>query len=347
MALGCGDWEAFVQTRGGDMRLATLEYSDLAGGRILDEMSSGSVTVGVDGMTDQECCRVLGTLNPWEHELSMWRDGAEVWVGPIIEPEWAEQSVSIPARDLFQWFERRLLPYDRAFENSDLAEIFAQYALDALEADTSPNISLAPGPCGVTGQRFVAATAFRRAADEMRELARSGLDFTAIGRTIRTGGAAIPTPALPTLTSEWVDRPRLRRAGLSAASEVTVIGASTTVPDVPISGVSGGASDPLGLVQLSFQEPSILDTASALSAADTRLEMLRNAPEYLTCVLLPDAPMDFADLVPGALVPVRLDVGCRRVEETLRLLSVSWRVAESEGIVEEVSINLIPVGTEN
>lgn len=346
MTLGCGAWEAVVTKRGGTPRVGALQWQQITMGRVLDEISNAGVSVGIGGFEDDECCYVLRNLGAYEHELALVRDGADVWNGPVMEPTFRRDQASVPARDLMHWFERRVLEYDRTFTDTETADIFLQFATDALSRDPSPNIQIIPAATGITGTRQVLASEVRRAADEMRELSRTSLDFTAIGRTIRVGGKVIPgTSTLSLSTEDFID-PELKPLGLQAASEWFVIGANSGQSGVPILGRYGEIREDIGLVQQVAHESSILDQTSADAAAQTRHAASFDVPNSLSGKLRAEAPIDFADLVPGTLFDIRCEVGCRTIEEEMRLARVDVTVSASdEGISETITVEFIPIGT--
>lgn len=344
--LGCGTYRAFLQARGGGSLVGELQWQQLRFGRRLDEVSGALVSVGVAGLADQECCWALSQAQAWKHELAIYRDSELAWVGVIGRPRFGTDYVSLPARDLFQWFERRLLEHDRSFTNADLAAVARQYIEDALERDTSPNITAVVTPCGVRGNRLVLASARRRAADELRELFRSGLDFTMVGRTMVVGGSEVPTAPLPPLTNDGLDEPYLEPDGMQTGTEVHVVGGRRADSDEPYAGVAGGVSTELGLVQVVFSEPSIEDNASCQAAAQSRYDMVGTTPEYLGGNLTPTAPVTFPDLVPGARWPARVQLACRTAIGDWRLLGVDVSAAlQGDTLSEQVAVTLVPLGT--
>jgi hypothetical protein len=345
--LGCGSYQAFIQPRGGGRPIGELQWQSLSFGRALDEMTTATLTVGATGLANQECCWALAQARPWEHELSIHRDGEEVWVGVWARPIYGLDQVRVTCRDLFQWLERRLLPRDRTFVNHDLGIIFGRYALDALSRDDSPNITVTSGICGVLGDRSVAASARRFAADEMRELSRTGVDFTMLVRELLVGGVEVPTPELPTLVDGMLDGPQLAPDGLAGASEVVVTGARRENSDEPYVGVAGGVDTRIGLVQQVVAEPSIRDNLSCIKAARTRLDLWDSgAPEILSGDLEPHVPVPFAHLVPGARWPAQMQLACRFTDEEYRLLSVGVQASTSDaGASEQITVVLEPLGS--
>lgn len=348
MSLGCGEYVAVVQNRGGASAVGELQWSGLNFGRVLDEISSATISVGADGLANESCCAVLSRIKAWKHELAIYRDGDLSWVGPIGDPSFETAMVTVPARDLAQWFERRSLPTDRTYVDEDLGTIFGQYVTDALSRDTSPNITALVALSGVTGDRTVAASAKRRAADELRELSRSGVDFTMVGRRLYAGGIEIGAPRLAPITTDVADNPSITPRGLAAASEVSVVGARQDGSDEPLVATVGGVSTEIGLVEQVYSESSIRDTRSLRQAAQTRYDLLVDVPDFVECNLLPEYDGDFEDLIPGALVDVGLVAACREAVGVYRLVrvAVSAAVGKEGGITEVVRVTLEPPGTE-
>lgn len=352
--IGCGRHRVVLQTRGGGTQIAEIPYETLTYSRVVDEISDAEVVVGGDSLPQQEraeaiarCGEVLDQANPWEHEIAIYRDEDdrdewyEAWVGVVLEPDVGEEKATIRARGLFQWFERRRLPTDRNLANTDLAQIFNLFALDALNQDDSPNIVIAPTNAGVTGDRKIFAHDSRRSADELRELSRSGVDWTEFGRVILIGGEEVPTDALARLDGATLRSVRRVRRGLEAGTETTVVGAGGGEETAPIFARAGGTDPDLGLVQRVDQEQGILDTTSAQQAADTRQAFLDTGiPTYVTGTLTEDAPFSHQDLLPGSRV--ELAIPWPRVVGDFRLRRVDV-LDDAEG--ETIDVEFVPLGT--
>lgn len=331
--LGQGDYVVLAQLQGGAL-VDALRWSHLTFGRVLDASSSASVTVPAFSSPS------LGVLDGWSHEIGIRRNGEEVWVGPLQDPKWTQSEVTLPAADVYAWMQRRWLPRDRSYVDADAATIFAELAQDAMSTDPRPGLTIAASYTGVPATRTVLASDLTRAADVLDELARTAVDFTVIGRQLRVGGQEIPEVASFMLTDDVLDQPELESRGVDAATRVGVKGAGDIVA------IAGSPADGYGLVEQSYSESDIEDQASADAAAGTRYAFLREPPKYLTGVLKPDAPVDFADLVPGARVRAKLATLDRPVDQDFRLYAVDVDVSVSEsGIEESVKVTLQPMGT--
>lgn len=336
----CPIYVAQLTRRGGSPVLLELPWSGLDYGRALDEMTSGSVTV--PATTDENCCRVLGEVRAWEHELVIWRDGASMpdWAGPIIEPVWTRDSVTLRARDLFQWLERRELSKDYNPIQDDPVGIFERFFEDAMFEDTSPNITLViQGPAGFVAERVVLASEHRIAADELRELGRTGVDWTMRGRELLVRGENLALPFIGIVNEEDIDNPEVSQRGLEAASLIVVKGSAGVVTQV------GGVDVDMGLVTRVFTELTVRDGESVDHAADTLLSILNPAPEVFQFDLNHKTTILRESLVPGALIDVRARLACREFSRLLRLTSLAVNVSASDsGPTETVSLTCVPVG---
>lgn len=345
--LGRARYHAVIAERGG-RELDEVPFSSLRYGRALDDMTSASAAVPAT-TTGTRVARRIGSVDAFEHELVIYRGEEVGWLGPLRQPTWTPSGVGLEAMDVFEWFERRKLPVDRTFTQVDLAEIFASLIDDAMAPDPSPGIVVQPRPTGILGDRAVLASANRMAADALRELARNGVDFTVIGRTVRCGGEEVGAASLgPLLNQHFVfsdSTPQVVGAGEYLATEATVTGATQPSRGASLSATAGGVDERLGLVQRVFNESAIADLDSLGHAALTRWEMLGRTPYFVTGVLRDSAP-GLDALVPGAVADVDITVGAKRVERRMRLSKVNVTVTNSEaGMAETVRVELIPLGT--
>lgn len=345
--LDCGVWRVFIATRGGGNLLAELDYETLTLGRKLDDVSVCSVTVLA--AKNEDCLPILGDIEPFQHEVVAFRNyrpgDAPAWAGPVTLPSWDPLNLVIGARDLFTWLERRTLPVNRSFTTTDLASIFGQYLVDGLNQDASPNISpLFLGEMGTAGARAVTAISNTIAGDALRELSRSGVDFTCVGRTLRFGGRPINIPSTilydPAVYQDPNGAtPKLTKQGLNMATRVVVKGGLDGAGNQVVAPV-GFPDGPHGLISQVVSEPLILDTLSGTHAAADRLAFLNPAPQYLSCQLTPQAPIRFDELIPGIRIDAAFSVGLTTALGPFRLQAVDVTSSQAG---EVVSLTLVPL----
>lgn len=340
-------WEAHIVTRGGAQLVAVLPFTSLSLTRKLDDMGNATVA----GINDQDGWAAIGAVTAWEHELVLWRDGSEVFAGPATDVDArTAEGWSTSARDLFQWFERRFVARDRTM-SADLAQIFKRVADDAMAADNSPGVSVLATDCGVVGDRVYVAAEYGRAADALRELARTGVDWTFVGRQMLVGGEEVPTSPVATLIDSHVQAGSAQWAGLTVVNDVVTVGgataatATTAAVDAPV----GRATRPpsiaqRGLLQQRFDEPNILDLASANANAASRADLLASVDPTVTVTVTDEIADQFDVLVPGARVDVAFSdqLFPREIVGPFRLLE---SVTDVGGDGERLTLTLQPPGT--
>lgn len=337
--LGIGEYQVEVRGRGGSPLVGMLDYSHLAWGRALDDVSGTEVTARP--LAGDEIGRrvdALAVMREWEHELVIFRNGQEVWLGPITPPPvYTVEATQVSARDVFAWLERRRLTADHTDVDADLGVVFGSYVADALAAENSMGMLVDGAESGVTGSRSVTAASQTRAADALRELGRTGVDWTVIGRTLRFGGPEFAGVHLGTLIDEHLLSPVA--SPLPGASRVVVTGA------VPV-GVATDLASSMGLVEVVVSEPALLTDEACAQAAQTRLDLLGSGAVSLTARLDPSAPVDFTTLIPGARAHVQVTRLAIPIEMEMRLLSVAVsHDVSDQGEEEAVIVTFTPLGT--
>lgn len=334
--LGCGEWTVQIAERGGTRVLLEAAATTARTQARRDDMASIEATFAQSDVPFY-CLDALSELEAWTYELKLLRDG-ELWaVGPIADDiSWTRSEVSVKARDLFQWFERRILWSDHTDKKKDLSYIFRDYALDALSRDSSPNIEIDALPCGVTGTRSVKKLEYAIAADKMRELAEIGVDFMMVGRTLRVRAQDAGDVVGVLLDTHVTGDPTLGSNGLAAASEWVLQG-KTTGP-LPPAGISGGVSRRIGLVTRKSQNTDITEMEDLERGADELLAAAGTKPLRVTVALDADAPLRASDLVGGNKLDARLSFGWKTLMEVMTIDSVQ---AEVNGATETITLDLL------
>jgi len=247
------------------------------------------------------------TATEWEHEIEVIDSVNEVvWAGPVTTvTDGSDGNESeIGGRDLTAWFDHRFVYRSHNFVGRDLAEIFGRIALDALEPDDSPNIEVITHACGVVGDRSYTNGTFDIAGDKLRELARTGVDFTQVGRKLLIGGSVTTTQQYK-LTNQMVEKVKRIRRGLTMANDVGVVGATFTIDNETFtilgrSIANESSIERMGLLQSRFDESDIKDEASANANAKTRRELIASDVGDVS-VLLVEGQYSLGMLVPGTV----------------------------------------------
>lgn len=338
--LGTSEYAAQITTRGGGRVLGEMEWDTIAYARGANE--TGDATVKwFQG--DAQIPAFLVEAEPWEHDLVIWRHSEPdpVFAGPVRTVKYTSGQTTVTAKDGTTWFEKRRIHSDTTYENIDLAYIFGRIAAEALAQDPSPDLTIITAPCGVIGTRITRAAEAALSADLLRELSRSGVDWTTIGRRILIGGPSL-TDALGTLVliDEAVLNPSLEKAGDVTVTQQTI---RWQAPDQTpmLRTVASPQADLLGLLETVDEEPDIADPTSAGDAAQARLDLLSKNPRVVACTLTADAPTTINQLVPGRIVDFRLSTLPELALGETRLQKIAVSVSQD---AETVTVDTTPLG---
>lgn len=340
--LGSGEYAARIVRRPTKLGPAVTlgELPTLEGGswaRLPQATTDASVTIALQA---EGCVDVLNRTEPWRDQLELYRNDDVVWMGPIQElmPNPGEGTATVTAKDDSVWWDFRVLTKAFVFRNEDLATIFAQLLGWAFLVD-NPGFVIEAGLSGIKGDLTVAAADLRKLSNELSELARTGVDWTAAGRKFWIGGAVGRLPIR--LTDEaFVIPPNTRRSGVGMVTEGFVRG------NGGITGHAGGPDPDDGVLLQDVRDAqSIEDQGTADAAATTWVERSGDVMTYVEgdAELEPGAPVEIQTLIPGVIVPV--DVGGAGIVPwygDLRLESVNGEFG-NDG--EHIKVGLQPIGT--
>jgi hypothetical protein len=369
--LGCGEYTVEIRNMGGEkVYCVPREFVSVRWNRTLDEVSTATVV-----LARAQCGSCIDSVNPWEHEVAIFRNDELAWAGRVSEIDYsaANGSVIIEAQDLFSWLDVRKIvrnPEGYYAECLDLAYIFQDVIASGLQPDPRPNFRLHLKPSGIRGTREYSLEQFRYAGDELRELARSGVDFTMVGRTCFAGEIEIRGGDIPYIIEEhWSQPPDVKVIGADMATR-TIVGAGAAGSDgydeygvyPGPAGGSGEASVALltaagqqfGLIERSFDESAIEDDCAAVSAeqdlsvdqaARTRWEFLSSPHAYISGGrLAANAPFGTSCLIPGRRIRIGVtaNLAGRPFVDLYRIQSLSVTATQDD---ESVSVALTPLGT--
>ncbi|MFF4292078.1 hypothetical protein ACFY0N_00305 [Streptomyces vinaceus] len=332
---GCGTNSIQIIDRSGEIVTPgnTLVYIEWT--RVLDDTSVAKATIHPDG----DCCERLSLIRSWRHKLVVFRDGRSVWEGPIIEVEWKLGVVEIVAGDVLAWLDRRVPHQDKDFVATDLTEIAQWLIEDGFAPDDPGHEVMVVGKTGILGDRSYEIDD-DQTGEHLRDLAETGLDYTAVGSTI----VLLPedhTTVVGALTdADMPDGLVVAEDGVSLATRWVVHGDE----DTGIKGVAGGADAYYGLLERVLEQTSILDNSSAEAAAKSRLRASYPVPAFIDTqdvTLSPDAAVDIPKLVPGWCLDVTSTRTCRKIAQRLKITGL--KVVE-DGDGEKVQVQLAPTG---
>jgi hypothetical protein len=342
--LGCNpDYRVLITDRCAGSTLMEVEFSELKWGRVLDGISEAQVTVPAG------CCGKLADIEPWRHELHIIRDGAEQWTGPITTEPDCRSGVTIVANDMLAWLGvrvvRKAICHDPDCGGTPATgpEIAERIIRDAIEPDDPcllEYLKVVPG--GLPQEReYKAYSAY--AYDALTDLAKGGVDFTAVGRQIVVFPEAGTLGELALLTCDhFLGDVCATKDGGSLATRAVVTGKAPDNETV-VTGFAGGVDPYYGLVERLLNDDTIKTTAAANVQAQG---LIRNPVPLLIQPprgngLDPNAPVCMDELIPGVQMPVSLDCTCRDVTQAMRLVKLDVTV-NVDG--EKVAPMLSPVG---
>lgn len=340
MPVGCGQHQARITDRDGAVIAAADVLVEVEWNRVLDDTSTARILVQPDG----DCCAALAKVRSWRHRLDIYRDGAPVWHGPIVSPQWTREGVDIQAVDILGWLDRRVPHHNIRFDDTELTTIAMWLIRDGFAPDDPGHTVQVVAPTGIRGDRQY-QTDVGQTGDHLRDLAQTGLDYTAVGSRILLLSEQFCARVGSLTDADFPQGLEVTEDGASLATRWIVHGKEPAEGESAIVGVAGGAHPYYGLLERAVEETSILDTASATAAARSRLAAALPAPVFIDSsqqtTLAPDAAVDVPSLVPGWCVDVATTTTCRTITQSLKIQSV--KVTEKDS-GESVSVQLAPAG---
>lgn len=346
--LGCGDTQAIItDARGGRQILdITPTFSRLDYGRVLDDTSQASTDVVIGGTADGDvCCEKLGDTRTWRHALTVYRDNDLVWgPGPITNLLYGRDTVKIIARDISAWLDKRKTRLSYTFEGISAVEIARTLIVDAMAPSD---------PAGLVDAMIIVTPATPHlydvtveaniyVGDALRELAKSILDFTVVGRSIIISEQLRYGPFARLTDEDFLADIEVEERGLEAGTDWTVVGATADVI-----GEAGGTDSYFGLLEGIIQDQDVTDPDYVLTEAQRALGVSNPPPVYINMPddarLSPTAPVCLEQLVPGTLMDIDLRNVCRPISSRNRLTAVKVQLTGDD---EQVGVTVSPAGPE-
>lgn len=332
MPLGCATHSYSITDRDGGNVNSSGILTSVSWSRVLNDVSTASAVIGVSG---PQCCGELGGVRAWRHQLNIFRistfTSALVWTGPIVSVDLTSEQATIHAVDVIGWLDRRVPHADQSFDMTDITEIAAWLVDDGFLPDDPGHTTTVVGPAGVVGGRVYQKN-IGQTADHLRDLADTGLDFTAVGTNV----VIMPDDFCDVVgrlsDDDMPDGLRVAEDGASLATRVVVAG---TEDGDPV-GTAGGINPYYGLLERYIEQKNIPDQQAADEAARGALGSLLAVPVFIDTqdiTLAPTADVDVALLVPGWCVDVTSESTCRHVTQRLKLTGL--QVAEDGGTDED------------
>lgn len=303
---------------------------------------------------------------PWSHEIIIYRDGEAVWSGPIfsfdetVSASETTDFIQINARDHLAWLDRRVIHNTLTFGGDtphDLVRIGRAIIADAFSIDDLGIVILDAPDSGRKGYRTTRAHE-ARSGDELREVARGGIDFTCIGRQIIVKGVRRdPSEAVPELRNrDFQAGMEIRIVGAEAATKGYAVGQPPQDPAQPTPlgeavapGVPADGVDPFfGLIEaLTNSGETTSDEFlgwMATELVDENMPPPRTLSVPEGSMLSPDANVSIHELIPSRHFKLTIKGTCSSLTQYMRLshMEASWEPHTPE----RVGVTFIPGNVE-
>lgn len=347
--LGCGDSSFFITSRCAGTVTCVLDghVTSAKWERKLDDVSTAEVTVDLSGDAASVCCSCLSDTEPWCHELHIWRDGDEVWCGPIQEIEYSYNQVTIRASDSLAWLNVRIpIANIHPLVDEDITTTALGVLALAFSNDeptyTCEFANIFSQPTGFVAKLFYEA--FKDTSLQiLRKIADLGLNFTTLGRTIVLVGSTTPLTPLVLLNDEHIiGNIQVTKDGTLQGNRYYVhfdgdfgLPASGEAIDKYCYNDIERVLDGLGLVT-GAQAAATGDSYAAATSIAPRMVVVPDGSR-----LSPDTPWTINQMVPGTRVDVAVTRLCLDLTQSFILTGIEVTYSNTDG--ESVGISLVPL----
>lgn len=368
-ALGCAvSYQAAVHAQGGGALWTRIGgITKLEWGRTRDDFSEASVSVAKSD-AGAECCGQLGDTRTWGHELTVYRDEALVWQGPIVRTTETRTGFTLEARDMIAWLDKRAVspaaaeyfaptPYDTGAQIRLILQDAFPAAVPLRDPGLTQWMDVSDTGTGTTIDHLWKDT--KMVGDLVRELLAAGVDMYTVGRrvVVASDEAQLGLEPLRLRDQDFLADLHVVENGLDAATRGLLVGGQPLDGNQqpveggsPIVGRAGGPEPFYGQLDKISTSPNTTDQATADGIAAAMRAYGHPPPLDLVIPdnarLSPQAQVTIDQLMPGAVVIVTLDGYCRQVQGDFRLteLAVSWEPGTDTGDAERIAVSLAAGG---
>ena len=337
--LGQGDYQVVVYDRGGVTPLGAFDaVSQLVLRWVRDDMGQATVVVPVaQGSVQSE---FLNTLRAVRHELVVFRNGVRVWEGPITRINYTPDLVTVTAADVCWYLSRRALQrtYDWSADTRSAVDAVFGVLRDHYPVEGDPyNIGqyLLTVPTDEDARTAAVHYEFSKSVFELLDgyAARGGLDYVVRGRRIVVADTNTRLMVLPKMSDQ----------DFSGTIQVVEYGneLATQWYVANNEGEYGSAQadtqwlDYYGeidkITNLETEEGERVPSIAAMtSQAERAVSSAYPAPLDLLVPanvrVLPETPVEFTDLMPGAWVPIESYSTPRKLVQWQKIdaVTVNW-----------------------
>lgn len=353
--LSCSQYQLYIAQRGGKTLVCQLKgASEIRFNRTLNTHSEANVTVAMD----TKCTDALSGVNPWQHELLIFRGEQLVWCGPLVQIKYSPSTskVALYARDLWAWTDKRFIEIkdkDYDVEDVDSVEVFKwilSHAYDKQPWGMTWHLS----PTGIPITRFYPAYIapdrwgglYLNCGQELRNITTYGIDFTVVNRTLYGGSLVVKPPRniiLKIADQNWVLAPDITVNGAQMSTRTAVAGGAggyygfydeqMVIVETPDS--------PFGLLEtfttkFELDDEDTTEEPNAITQEALGRHLLLSRPIALISggQLAGNSPFDFNDLIPGMPISIGLLNSIRKLDNEYRLVGLSVSVSQTSETID-------------
>lgn len=165
-------------------------------------------------------------VDPWAHEVWVYRDGELCWQGPIVQIRETKDSFVITARDILEWvYHREIISYyNQTYTASGIASSLVNTFFINDDPDLIRHKVTFPYSTGEMSVEYDRAQ--YTIGQKFDELVQSGLEYSTLGRAIYLMGPIPPNSAAPFLldAEDIVGDAEIVKNGLDYGNHVVGLG---------------------------------------------------------------------------------------------------------------------------
>ncbi|WNM68784.1 minor tail protein [Gordonia phage Soos] len=286
---------------------------------------------------------VANQVEPWVHKLSIYRGDELVWHGIVRQVRASSSFLKVTAYDASVYFDYRRVGQPRHYFNRDAVTVAQDLVIDSFGLDDPlevlDGLVIENSYLWMTMDLAVATTLVK---DPMGDLVKQGFAWTvSAGRMILGPAPALHTTAQIT-DDHWSADVEVVKEGADCVNDVLVLGKG-------VRGYWADRATQVGVLQSIEKADSLVHEEDCVSQAKRSVLEAQYPPRQIvlpsSARLLPNAPVEINELIPGVRVPISSRQTGITVGSTMVIKKVTVSVDEKG---ENVSMTLMePPSTQN
>lgn len=287
---------------------------------------------------------VVDALEPWVHLVNVYRMDGDVlcWRGVVRQVKASRAGVQVTAYDGSVYWGKRRVSQKRDYRNRDAAQVARDVVQDGMGMDDPLEMAstLVAGD-SLLWQTVTIPVATRLVQDVMDDLTGDGLAWTVSAGRLILGPVPAQHTTLQITDDHWTADVVVVKEGADTLTDVMLTGKGAR-------GYWADHDTPVGWLQATEKADGLVREDECVAAARRMVEEAKYPPRRVMldgdARLLPGAPVDINELIPGVLMPVSSNQTGVTVGSTLALQSVQV-IADSSGEAVQVELMEVPSNT--